>query len=221
MLRSSGCAGARTWSRVWDGLTLLHEVEGEATTSWIWLDGELVGTLQGGRRHAVLTDPIGVVSQVVGEDGSLSWRGGVDCFGAGWRELEQVRQPWRFPGHLEDEDTGLAMSLWRAFDPEAAQYLSPCPLGIAAGIRPYAYVRDPLSETSPLGLGPGLDPYYGPELRACGEALHVALALDALDRRDGAAGPRARFEPQALLPDPLDLEWGAWSRHHPARALDR
>ncbi len=200
------------------GRVVVRRLErGEEVTSWIWLDGQLVGTVQNGRRYAVLTDPLGVVREIVEESGALVWRGGVDSFGVGWRELERLRQPWRWPGHLEDEDTGLALSVLRAYDPEAAQYLSPCPLGIASGPSLYAYVRDPLSETSPLGLGLGLDLHIGGEIPPCSETLHVGLLLEALDRDDGAAGPRERFEATPLLPDPMDLTFGPWARCHPRR----
>ncbi len=197
---------------VWDGLTLLHEIEGEDATGWIWLDGRLVATVQQGYRATVLTDPLGVVREIVSESGELSWRGGVDMFGAGWRDVSGMRQPWRWPGHIEDEETGLSMSLMRVYDPEAAQYLSPCPLGIAAGPNHYCYVRDPLSETSPLGMGPGLDPHFGAEIPECAHALHVKLLRSALDRFDGSAGAPTRFEPDSLLRDPQELMLGQWAR---------
>jgi RHS repeat-associated protein len=193
---------------VWDGLSLLHEIEGDDMTSWLWLDGALVGTVQQGRWYGVLTDAIGVVREVVDERGGLAWNGGIDAFGVGWRDVEQVRQPWRWRGYYEDEETGLAMSLLRAYDPEAAQHLSPAPLGISSGTSTYGYLADPLSSASPLGLGPGPDRWIAREIPLSGEQLHVELLLSSLDRKDGAAGHAAR----PMFPDAHELMWGPWAR---------
>ncbi|MDC9821205.1 RHS repeat-associated core domain-containing protein [Pectobacterium polonicum] len=42
----------------------------------------------------------------------------------------------------------------RYYDAENGQYLSPDPIGLAGGIRPQAYVHNPLSWVDPLGLTP-------------------------------------------------------------------
>jgi RHS repeat-associated protein len=197
---------------VWDGLALLHEIDAADVATWSRVDGCLAGSIQHGRAYAMLTDVGDVVREVIDAGGGLVWRGGVDVFGAGWRDVQSVAQPWRWPGHIEDDETGLSMSLLRPYDPEAGQYLCPAPHGIASGVNLYAYLADPVSAVSPLGLGPGIDPWFGTELPPCGERLHVDLLIGALDRGDGAEGPRARFERVPLVPSIPELALGRWSR---------
>ncbi|XXY48363.1 RHS repeat-associated core domain-containing protein [Sorangium sp. So ce269] len=48
--------------------------------------------------------------------------------------------PLRFPGQYADEETGLHYNWHRYYDPEAGVYLSPEPIGLEGGLKPYAYV---------------------------------------------------------------------------------
>jgi len=48
--------------------------------------------------------------------------------------------PIRFQGQWEDEETGLYYNCRRAYDPIAAQYLSPDPIRIFGGFDLHAYV---------------------------------------------------------------------------------
>jgi RHS repeat-associated protein len=52
--------------------------------------------------------------------------------------------PFRYQGQYEDVETGLYYNRFRYYDPEAGQYISPDPLGLAGGPALYAYVSDPL-----------------------------------------------------------------------------
>ncbi|MFQ6553050.1 RHS repeat-associated core domain-containing protein [Aestuariibius insulae] len=58
----------------------------------------------------------------------------------------------RFQGQWEDEESGLHYNRFRYYDPEATQYLSPGPIGLAGGVRPQGYVADPNGWVDPLGL---------------------------------------------------------------------
>lgn len=206
----------------WDGLELVHEVTGGEVTSWIWEAGRLVGLVTNDGAYAVLTDPLGCPTEIVDGKGNVVWRGTVDVFGALQKERAQVACPWRLPGHWEDPDTGLQHAWLRVYDPETGAYLSPNPLGVAAGTNLYAYLPDPLSETSPLGLSRGYATFGG-ELRS--ERLEAELIerfVAALDRGDGAAGPRERFDPEAAafsLPDPEAFFWGPWARYRVSEQL--
>ena len=42
----------------------------------------------------------------------------------------------------------------RYYDADSGQYLSPDPIGFAGGLRPQAYVFNPLDWVEPLGLAP-------------------------------------------------------------------
>jgi RHS repeat-associated protein len=207
---------------VWDGLTLLHEIEGEHVTTWLWEEGLLIGKLCSAGAFAALTDPVGVPTELVDEKGKLAWRGSVDAFGVVQRDIATTDCPWRFPGHWEDPETGLAHALWRVYDPETGAYTSPSPLGVAGGPNLYAYLPDPLSESSPLGLARGYATLAGAFASERLGAELIALAVRALDRGDGAAGPRACFDRDAAkprLPDPEAHLWGPWEALRPARRM--
>ncbi len=205
---------------VWDGLCVLQEITDGATTTWIREAGALVGKLGPDGAFAVLTDPVGAPSELIDRAGDLAWRGAVDAFGTLGLEVDDTRCPWRFMGHWEDPDTGLAHAWLRVYDPETGAYLSPNPLGVIAGADLYGYLPDPLSETSPLGLGRGYATLGGevPSERLAAELL--ARRVAALDRGEGVAGPRRRFDPRAAgwdLADPEALLWGAWEPYRPSR----
>lgn len=207
---------------VWDGLTLLHEIEGESVTTWLWEEGVLIGKLCSAGAFAALTDPVGMPTELVDSAGKLAWRGNVDAFGVLQRDIEATDCPWRFPGHWEDPETGLAHALFRVYDPETGAYATPSPLGVAGGPNLYTYLPDPFSQSSPLGLSRGYAALAGAfaSERLCAEL--AGLAIRALDRGDGAAGPRACFDRAAAeprLPDPEACLWGPWEGLRPARRM--
>ncbi|MFJ5476749.1 RHS repeat-associated core domain-containing protein, partial [Pectobacterium carotovorum] len=67
---------------------------------------------------------------------------------------EEVYCELRYQGQLYDAETGLYYNRHRYYDAESGQYLSPDPIGLLGGIRPQAYVHNPLSWVDPLGLTP-------------------------------------------------------------------
>lgn len=62
--------------------------------------------------------------------------------------------PIRFQGQWADAETGLYYNRFRYYDPEAAQYLSPDPIGLEGGLRGHGYVTIPSIWIDPYGLGP-------------------------------------------------------------------
>lgn len=57
-----------------------------------------------------------------------------------------------FPGQYLDDETGLHYNFHRYYDPAVSRYVSPDPLGLAAGHNPFSYTRNPLTSADPLGL---------------------------------------------------------------------
>lgn len=58
----------------------------------------------------------------------------------------------RYQGQLEDKESGLYYNLNRYYDADSGQYLSSDPIGMAGGLRPQAYVHNPMEWVDPLGL---------------------------------------------------------------------
>ncbi|MEF1257239.1 RHS repeat-associated core domain-containing protein, partial [Vibrio sp. M260112] len=50
--------------------------------------------------------------------------------------------------------TGLYYNLHRYYDTDSGQYLSSDPIGMAGGLRPQAYVHNPMDWVDPFGLAP-------------------------------------------------------------------
>ncbi len=60
----------------------------------------------------------------------------------------------RYQGQIEDREAGLYYNVNRYYDADSGQYLSPDPIGFSGGLRPQAYVFNPLEWVDPLGLTP-------------------------------------------------------------------
>ncbi|MGP3775653.1 RHS repeat-associated core domain-containing protein [Streptomyces sp. SDT5-1] len=65
---------------------------------------------------------------------------------------DTVDCPLRFPGQYVDTETGLHYNNQRYYDPEAARYLAPDPLGLEPSDNHHGYVSNPLSWLDPWGL---------------------------------------------------------------------
>ncbi|WP_052681892.1 RHS repeat-associated core domain-containing protein [Saccharothrix sp. ST-888] len=171
----------------WDGAQLVEQSHTEAgrpgrrISSWDWSVGGQVPLTQteqieqsalpgdasqaeiDRRFYAIVTDLVGAPSELVDGDGRIAWRSDTTLWGAAPDgPAPAVDCPLRFPGQYHDAETGLHYNVFRYYDPQAARYLSPDPLGLEAGANPYAYVTNPLTWADPLGLDPKiLDLYHG------------------------------------------------------------
>ncbi|MDN8599681.1 RHS repeat-associated core domain-containing protein, partial [Citrobacter sp. S2-9] len=104
--------------------------------------------------------------ELLTESGKVVWAQKLSVWGRSERYLfsrpgaendDNVRGPdcpWRFAGQWADEESGLYYNRFRYYDVETGQYLSPDPMGLAGGLNPYGYVKNPLSYIDPLGLCP-------------------------------------------------------------------
>ncbi|MFM2483469.1 RHS repeat domain-containing protein [Celerinatantimonas sp. YJH-8] len=118
--------------------------------------------------HYVVTDQAGTPRELCSEDGDIVWRGQQGL----WQRHRQqqlklnverqfdeaandpVQCDLRYQGQLEDRESGLYCNLNRYYDADSGQYLSPDPIGMAGGLRPQAYVHNPVDWGDPLGLAP-------------------------------------------------------------------
>jgi RHS repeat-associated protein len=176
---------------VWDGDTVAHAIRMRAMEggdpvveerTFCFEDGSFVPWAQcddtpdgfGGRRHAwafFVNDPIGTPDRLVDEAGVVV--GEVER--RAWGRVEGasgIATPLRFQGQHEDGETGLFYNRFRHYDPEAGMYVSPDPIGLGGGLRPFGYGTNPLGWVDPLGLT------IGPYGKVKGHHIHAKSAFE-------------------------------------------
>ncbi|MFM2483467.1 polymorphic toxin type 47 domain-containing protein, partial [Celerinatantimonas sp. YJH-8] len=104
--------------------------------------------------------------ELVNEQGHIVWRGYQEVWGNDHQQPinldpkyaanDSIHDPiecdLRYPGQIFDRETGLYYNRHRYYDAYTGQYLSPDPIGMAGGLRPQAYVHNPVDWADPLGL---------------------------------------------------------------------
>ncbi|MFH8614263.1 DUF6531 domain-containing protein [Streptomyces sp. NPDC017979] len=107
------------------------------------------------RFFSIVTDLVGTPTELVDEQGEISWRKRSTLWGTTlWNRDATAYTPLRFPGQYFDPETGLHYNVFRTYDPETARYLSPDPLGLFPAPNPSTYVHNPLTWSDHLGLAP-------------------------------------------------------------------
>jgi RHS repeat-associated core domain len=119
---------------------------------------------QGSELHYIVTDHAGTPQELCNEQGDIVWRGEQALWGhyhgqsqRHWQRREEaandsIQCDLRYQGQLEDAESSLYYNVNRYYDADSGQYLSPDPIGFAGGLRPQAYVANPLEWVDPLGL---------------------------------------------------------------------
>ena len=104
----------------------------------------------------IVADPIGTPTELVSVDGRVIWQQRATIWGLPADTAASGTDEFslRFPGQYHDAETGLHYNLNRYYDPEAAAYLTPDPLGLEPAPNQYGYVGNPLADSDPLGLYP-------------------------------------------------------------------
>src|SRR5690606_32708636 len=141
---------------VWDGHVVVHELDsGEGLTTWQW-EPETFTPLakeKGEQRFAIAADHLGTPTEMVDDLGHLAWKMQLDVFGVPSVEVGEASDcPWRWPGQLEDEETGLYYNRHRYYDPAQAGYVAEDPIRLQGGMRLRGYVEDPYAAFDPMGL---------------------------------------------------------------------
>ncbi|WP_337165881.1 RHS repeat-associated core domain-containing protein [Vibrio fluvialis] len=120
---------------------------------------------QASQLHYIVTDHAGTPQELCSENGDVVWQGEQALWGHyqqrntfpnhGIREHahnDELYCDLRYQGQIEDRESGLYYNVNRYYDADSGQYLSPDPIGFAGGLRPQAYVFNPLEWVDPLGL---------------------------------------------------------------------
>ena len=128
--------------------------------------------------YAVVTDLVGTPTELIGPNGTLAWHARTTLWGVPLRQNSSTDvHAVAFPGQYFDPETELHYNFHRYYDPFTGRYLVMDPLGLDAGPRPQAYVRNPTAWIDPLGLMPG----------ACGENANATTAWTSTTSRMASA----------------------------------
>ena len=141
------------WS--WDGHTPLTELDSdEGKTTWVFEPETFnpLAKLAEGQVWGVLTDQIGTPTELIAQHGTVAWRGEIDTYGKMVSEVKRTKCPFRWPGQMEDDESGLSYNMYRHYSGERGAYTSEDPLGLDGGYRTRSYVIDVLNACDPLGL---------------------------------------------------------------------
>lgn len=89
-------------------------------------------------------------------DGTILWRREFRLFGSipASDAYAGKTSPIGFLGQYQEPISGLAYNYARFYDAATGRYLTPDPIGFAAGTNFYAYTADPLTAVDPFGLVP-------------------------------------------------------------------
>lgn len=147
---------------VWDRLALLHQIEETDDESplhyrtYLSEDNDDVSPIghrdNGGSWYYYVQDvnqlPLDVIDGFGRSAGSARRSThGRTTFNGG----SSARTPFRLPGQFEDVETGLHYNRYRYYDPDTGGFISPDPLGLLGGLRPYGYAPNPIAWSDPMG----------------------------------------------------------------------
>lgn len=92
------------------------------------------------------TDQLNAPTAASDQNGVIAWRWDHDPFGNGTVDKDPdgdkslVDIQLRFPGQIEDSETGLFYNWHRYYDPTIGRYISSDPIGLDGGVNTYGYV---------------------------------------------------------------------------------
>jgi RHS repeat-associated protein len=148
---------------VWSGQQLLAEIGPDGVMQEYFSCSFDIGTVWRDTRVLhVLNSHHGVPLDGIDAEGRLAWTQRLDDWGrrieGGTPRDAEIDLPMRFRGQYADSATGMHYNRFRYYDPVAAQYLSPDPLGLVAGPNEFAYGVNPINWSDPHGLSCNTNP---------------------------------------------------------------
>jgi RHS repeat-associated protein len=146
-------SGALTKQWVWDGARMAEERNSSnVVTRRFYGLGEQIG----GTAYFYTRDHLGSVVEMTGSTGALQARYDYDPYGRTTLVSGTNLSDFQYAGYYAHQPSGLNLTLFRAYDPNTAKWLSRDPLGEGSDATLYSYVwNDPIEGNDPLGLAGG------------------------------------------------------------------
>ncbi|PMQ04533.1 putative deoxyribonuclease RhsC [Dyella sp. AD56] len=145
--------GASTYFAPDAGGPLLAESWAGGWNDYVWLNGRLVARVVNGQLQAIHDDQVGRPEVITDANRKVVWRARNFAFDRTVTVANPVPLNLGFPGQYYDAESGLWNNGFRDYSPGKGGYIEVDPLGLAAGINPYAYVNNnPLNHLDPFGL---------------------------------------------------------------------
>jgi len=133
--------------------SLLAENSASGWSDYVWLNGRLIGRINGGQLLAIHADQVGRPEAMTDSSGTVVWRARNFAFDRTVTVTNAVPLNLGFPGQYFDAESGLWNNGFRDYSPSLGRYIESDPTGLIAGINTYAYVgSNPLSFVDMTGL---------------------------------------------------------------------
>lgn len=135
---------------VWCGFERCEERDASGNVARrFFAQGEQIG----GQNYFYSFDHLGSVREMTDGSGAIRARYDYDPYGLRTKLAGDLEASAGYTGHYFHAQSGLHLTMFRAYDAQTGRWLSRDPLGEEAGMNLYAYVGgDPVNGVDPLGL---------------------------------------------------------------------
>lgn len=146
-------SGATTYFAPDSSGPMLADNQGSGWSDYVWLNGRLIGRINGGQILAIHDDQVGRPEVMTDPSRAIVWRAKNYAFDRTVTVGNAVPLNLGFPGQYYDVESGLWNNGFRDYSPALGRYIESDPVGLTGGINTYAYVGgNPLIAVDPLGL---------------------------------------------------------------------